>query len=90
MRTLLLSDYRSVLVGRTFQQVLLPDNRPRLPLFDAELGQDLGGGRVMAICLHPSLIGHPYRSKYIRHIRVIPIARSRNPAAQLALLISLP
>jgi hypothetical protein len=44
----------------------------------------------MAICLHPSLIGHPYRSKYIRHIRVIPIARSRNPAAQLALLISLP
>jgi hypothetical protein len=21
-------------------------------------------GRVMAICLHPFLIGHPYRSKY--------------------------
>ena len=33
--------------------------------FDVLYEDGATSGRVMAICLHPFLIGHPYRSKYL-------------------------
>ena len=40
--------------------------------FDALYEDGAKSGRVMAICLHPFLIGHPYRSKHfgdaLKHI----------------------
>jgi allantoinase len=40
--------------------------------FDVLYEDGKTSGRVMSICLHPFLIGHPYRSKYfadaLRHI----------------------
>jgi len=41
--------------------------------FDALYEDGAKSGRIMAICLHPFLIGHPFRAKYLdaafRHIR---------------------
>ncbi|HEX8838916.1 MAG TPA: polysaccharide deacetylase, partial [Sphingomicrobium sp.] len=40
--------------------------------FDVPYEDGATTGRVMSICLHPFLIGHPHRSKYVdqalRHI----------------------
>ncbi len=33
--------------------------------FDVLYEDGATSGRIMAICLHPFLIGHPYRSKYL-------------------------
>ena len=44
-------------------------------------------GRVMSICLHPFLIGHPHRSKYFaKALRTSPRARrcGSRPAARLS------
>jgi allantoinase len=41
--------------------------------FDVLYEDGASSGRVMSICLHPFLIGHPHRSKYfdlaLKHIR---------------------
>src|SRR5713101_6103136 len=46
IRTLLLSDSRSVQVGFPFQQVLLPDNRRRLPSLGTEVAPGVSRSRL--------------------------------------------
>jgi peptidoglycan/xylan/chitin deacetylase (PgdA/CDA1 family) len=52
--------------GETFGQMIKDQ-------FDVLYEDGAKSGRVMAICLHPFLIGHPHRSKYfdkaLAHIR---------------------
>src|SRR6266571_1677580 len=68
IRTLLLSDFRSVQVGFPFQQVLLPDNRRRLPSLGTEVWLGIGRSHLnSAVELgspHARLSAHPQDSEW--------------------------